>query len=275
MERGDFRPVFFNGSRLRGVYCFAGIADSWPVAVLAACLAVGDGAVACRDTALQVHGLRPADSAVVHVCSPTRWQPAVPGIVVHTTRDLIAGDWTTIGAIPVATVARTVIDMAETLDSPGRLALVDEVVFGGWAARRWLYRRAMALHQGRTGVQDVIRATAPGAEAEFRSWLERQANLAYRRLGVPPPAWNVPVNDAKGRIGIVDCLWPCGLVVEIEGLRFHTTPAQRRRDAARFNRLARRGAVLRYTWQDVVERPEAMCDEILDVLGAVDLVPGR
>lgn len=99
-----------------------------------------------------------------------------------------------------------------------------------------------------SGVLDIILATAPGAEATFRSWLERQASRAFRRLGVPQPAWNVPLDDAKGRIGIVDCLWDCDLVVEFEGLRFHTTPAQRRRDASRFNRLARRGPVLRYTW---------------------------
>lgn len=256
--------------RLRGVYRVAGVSDAWPAPVMPACLAVGGDAVACRDTALQLLGVRPADTRTIHVCRPSRWQPTVPGIMVHTTRDLIDGDRTVVEGVPTTTSARTVIDLATTLPRPQIVALVDELVFGGAVHRRWLYRRALALYPGRVGVVHIVKATAPGAEAEFRSWLERQAALAYHRFGVPAPAWNVPVNDAKGRIGIVDCLWACGLVVEIEGLRFHTTPEQRRRDAARFNRLVRRGPVLRYTWQDVVENPVQMCAEVLDVLRGGD-----
>lgn len=270
VRRGDVASVTHGDTRLAGVYRFAGVSDGWPAPVMAACLAVGGDAVACRDTALQLLGFRPADSETIHVCRPGRWQPTVPGIHVHTTRDLIDGDWDDSTGIRATTAARTVIDLAATLTKPERLALVDEMVFSGAVARQWLYRRAVALQNGRTGVLDIVRATGPGAEAEFRSWLERQASLAFRRFAVPQPNWNVPLDDAKGRIGIVDCLWPCGLVVEIEGLRFHTTPDQRRRDAARFNRLARRGPVLRYTWQDVVERPEQMCAEILDVLRGLE-----
>ena len=271
--RGEIKPVSHGDSVLRAVHRVAGTPYEWPSPVLAACLAVGGGAVACLDTALQLHGLRPVKPDIIHVCRPALWQPTVPGIVVHTTRDLIDGDRTELDSVPVASAARTVVDMARTLQRSERLALLDEVVFGGLAARRWVYRRASALQSGRIGVLDLVRATAPGAEAEFRSWLERQASRAFARFAVPPPRWNVRVDDAVGKIGIVDCLWPTGLVVEIEGLRFHTSPQQRRRDAARFNRLVRRGPVLRYTWQDVVERPEIMCREIREALGAVAPVP--
>jgi hypothetical protein len=60
-----------------------------------------------------------------------------------------------------------------------------------------------------------------------------------------------------GRIGIVDALWRLWRVVsEKEGLRFRTTPAQRHRDAERFNRLLdAEYAARRFTWLDVVERP--------------------
>ncbi len=260
-------------ARLQGVYRFCASDYEWPAPVLAACLAAGDEAVACRDTALQLHGVRDADPETVHVCSPTRWQPAIPGIVVHTTRDLIAGDRTQLAGVPVTTAARTMIDLAAVLPKAERLALVDDLIFGGKVQRQWLYRRAVALQKGRPGVSDIIRITDPGGEAEFRSWLERQASHAFDVYCVPQPQWNVRVDDAKGRIGIVDCLWPSGLVVEIEGLRFHTTPQQRRSDAARFNRLVRRGQVLRYTWSDVVQRPAAMCAEILEALAAVHPSP--
>jgi hypothetical protein len=74
---------------------------------------------------------------------------------------------------------------------------------------------------------------------------------------LPPPEWNVEVRDGAGRIGIVDALWrPWHVIGETEGLRFHTTPAQRRKDAERFNRLLdAEYAARRFTWLDVVERP--------------------
>lgn len=56
--------------------------------------------------------------------------------------------------------------------------------------------------------------------------------------------------------------------MELDGLRFHSLLAQRRRDRARQNDLVMAGyRVLRYTWQDVVKQPQRVVAEIRRALG--------
>jgi very-short-patch-repair endonuclease len=76
------------------------------------------------------------------------------------------------------------------------------------------------------------------------------------------------VHDERGLIGVVDAVFTAErLVVELEGLRFHTTPEQRGNDAARFNRLGMAGWLpLRYTWLDVVRQPGAVAGELRQAL---------
>jgi very-short-patch-repair endonuclease len=76
------------------------------------------------------------------------------------------------------------------------------------------------------------------------------------------------VHDERGLIGVVDAVFTAErLVVELEGLRFHTTPEQRGNDAARFNRLGMAGWLpLRYIWLDVVRQPGAVAGELRQAL---------
>lgn len=77
--------------------------------------------------------------------------------------------------------------------------------------------------------------------------------------------------------GIVDLAWPrLGLVVELDGRRWHaTTQAQaddRRRDRAA---TAHGWLVLRFGWQEVVHRPATVVDECRSVLTArAEAAPG-
>jgi hypothetical protein len=208
---------------------------------------------AARRHGLDVRTSAPREAEVTIPHARTR----VPrGVLVHVTRSLPPCDRHLVGAVPYTSLARTVCDLASRHDPAGTLARVDEAVAAG-AAPRWIHDRAASLADGRDGVALVRAATAPGSAAAFRSWLERVAAHVYRAAHLPEPQWNVPVRDARGRIGVVDALWPAYRVIsEKEGLRFHTSPRQRRRDAQRFNRLLDAGfTVRRFTWQDVVDRP--------------------
>ncbi|MDP9405675.1 MAG: type IV toxin-antitoxin system AbiEi family antitoxin domain-containing protein [Actinomycetota bacterium] len=251
------------------VYRYAGVPLTPVAQVAAAVRAGGPGTVASHGTALLLHGIAPVGAAHgIEVCSPTRWRPEVPGIVVHQTRRLDPCDVTSLDGVPVTSGARTVVDHAGRVDRSTLTTLVDVAVSERLCSRRWLYRRAAELRNGRAGVGIIMRLTHPGAEGEFRSWLERRGASAFRRFGVPPPQWNVALSDDHGYIGIVDAYWAWArLVVELEGLRFHTTPGQRRTDARRANRITRSYRLLRYTWDDVVHRPAEMAGEIRDALG--------
>lgn len=148
------------------------------------------------------------------------------------------------------------------------VAAIDDAICARLVGRAWLYRRARALCAGRRGVGHLVRWTAPGSEGEFRSWLGRRAAAVFRAHEVPPPTWNSAVHDERGLIGVVDAVFTAErLVVELEGLRFHTTPEQRRNDAASFNRLGVAGWLpLGYTWLDVVRQPGAVAGELRQAL---------
>lgn len=68
--------------------------------------------------------------------------------------------------------------------------------------------------------------------------------------------FNVDVRDGRGTIGPVDALHEgCGLVIELDGKRFHG-PERFQRDRTRDQRLVAMGyVVLRFTWADLEERP--------------------
>jgi hypothetical protein len=202
----------------------------------------------------------------------------LPGISLHWSRRLDECDVLRVGNARYTSVARTVNDLADPKDVWETLAILDDAVAGG-AKRTWINNRATELANGRAGARIIRDATSKESEAVFNSWLERATSHVIRAGGLPDPVWNVSVRDARGRIGIVDALWlPWRVVAELEGLRFHTTPRQRRRDAARFNRLLdAQYQPRRFTWEDIVHRPLDVVATLYGALNAAgaDLDPAR
>jgi hypothetical protein len=261
----------------RGVWRWT-TATGAPDPAVAAWLACWPHGTISHGSAAHHHGLGGAPArpeVVIAHGGPTR-RP--PGVRVHVSRALPRADRLVVGAVPYTTVARTVCDLATEADPIATLTLLDDAVAAG-AAPRWVHQRACALADGRDGVALIRAATEPGASAELRSWLERTARYVFRTAGLPEAEWNAPVHDRRGLIGVVDALWRIGetvVVSETEGLRFHTTPRARARDARRFNRLGEAGCIVRrHSWHDVVQRPVEVATTVARALiaagAAVDL----
>lgn len=254
-----------------GVYRYAG-ATGIPDAAVTAWLVFWPHGTISHDSAAHVHGFGDPP-ATAHVTVPHASRRGTTGITIHRTRGLPNKDRVWLDGVAYTSIARTVCDLADPNDAMGSLTRVDDAVAGG-AKRLWIHRRASELACGRAGVVLVRDATAPGASDEFRSWLERTCGGVYEAAGLPRPAWNERVRDRRGLIGVVDSLWRTkdtgaqrDVIAECEGLRFHTTPSQRRRDAERFNRLLAAGHVVRrFTWRDVVERPDYLAHTVADAL---------
>lgn len=247
-------------------------AEGWHAVVMGAVLAV-PGAVASHRTALWLADVarlgRPEE---IDISAPNGRTAVLEGVVVHQHRRLDACDTRILAGIPTTTCERTIIDLAAGLCLSDRLDLVDAAICDGKARRKVLHRRAGELRRGRAGLAAVIAATAPDAAKNFRSWLEAEADRRWAARGLPPPRWNVPLRDERGRIGIVDAVFADGLVVvELDGLRFHRTPAQRRADNERDRRLALSGRIaLRYTYLDIMERPDEVVAEISAAIRQVE-----
>ncbi len=79
---------------------------------------------------------------------------------------------------------------------------------------------------------------------------------------------NVEIRDADGLIGVGDVVFDrARLVLEVDGLAFHTTPEQFQRDRERQNRLVAAGwTVLRFTWRDLTTRPAYVLASVRRVL---------
>ena len=239
-----------------GVSRFTSAPGQPDVAVTAA-LACWPNAVVSHASAARWHGLTRIDPPELPEITVPHGEVRKPsGIKVHWSRSLPDGDIIRSGNIGYTTVARTVIDLASSDDPWQSLALLDDAVAAG-AKQSWIHHRARALANGRDGVALIREATHRNAASQFRSWLERAAAHVYRVGGLPDPEWNVRIRDGAGLIGIVDAYWrPWAVIAEKEGLRFHTSPQQRRADAQRFNRLLDADyRVRRFTWEDIVHDP--------------------
>jgi very-short-patch-repair endonuclease len=98
-----------------------------------------------------------------------------------------------------------------------------------------------------------------------RSDLERLFLRICREHGIPKPEVNVKIGSYT-----VDFLWrQAGLVVEVDGYRYHSDRATFRSDRARDRELGRRGLeVLRFADEEVGEEPDAVADSVLTGLRA-------
>lgn len=250
----------------------AGAPRSWRQDVLAACLDVG-GAAAYRTAAAlhPLHGFRrrPQDPIEV-IVSERRTNKTCPLAVVHATTTL---DWdediTYIGPIPVTTVARTFLGLA-ALSPPIPLEMVanavDVAVRDGIADDAWLWW--MLEHRrrsGRNGVMNLESILVDRAGlGRTESWLERQLLQVIDLAGLPRPKCQRRVRRHGAFAARVDFLYEeARLVIEVDGHGAHSTKAQRAADAERANRLQLAGyRVLRFTYDDVVRRPQVVIELI-------------
>jgi very-short-patch-repair endonuclease len=172
-----------------------------------------------------------------------------PGLRRHWTRSLKAEDVTTRHGIPCTTLQRTLIDLADVLDADAF-----EAVLRRAEARTLVDRLDLRPIHGRRGAAKLKRAhelTRSGAERAFRR--------AIRAAHLPRPEYNARWNGWE-----IDVLWRAqGLAVEIDGFAYPRSREAFRRDRRKGNALAAAGiTLLRFTYEDAVDRPAAATGEI-------------
>src|SRR5438105_9974417 len=90
------------------VYRVAGLPETWRQALMAACLAWGDGVVVSHIAAAAMWGLVGFEPGRIELSAP-RMQRRARGLPVHHPMTLARAEGTTLRGIPVTTVARTLI----------------------------------------------------------------------------------------------------------------------------------------------------------------------
>lgn len=243
--------------------------------LLAAAWCAGDGAVVSHLAAAGVWRFDGIEATAIEVSMPRPGRPRTVAGQVHRVRDLLRVDTTTVGLLPVTTPSRTLLDSAPGLE-PAQL----EEALDGACRRGQIYlpylqwRLAELRKHGRPGVSKLdallVEARRPRGE---ESWLESAFLRLVRDAGLPPPRIQVQRVARPGRTRIrLDAKYDePRLVVEIDGHATHATRRQRQADAERDARLLAAGVrVIRFTYEDIVERPGYVIATLASFLG-IDL----
>jgi very-short-patch-repair endonuclease len=267
VSRGQLRVLGLNRHRIesriaagrlqpvhRGVYA-AGhrvltIEGRWMAAVMAG----GERAVLSHASAAAAWELRRAVAGAIDVTVPGgAGRKRRAGLRVHRSTTLEVTDTTTRLAIPITTPARTIIDLAATLDGrpleqaldrAEQLRLVD---FADLARR-------IADRPGRTGspsLQAVLSLYTAGSTVT-RSEMEERFLALCDDHGLRRPDVNTRIEGLE-----VDFAWRnARLIVEVDGYAYHRSPSAFENDRERDVILVLAGwQVLRFTWTQLTRRP--------------------
>jgi very-short-patch-repair endonuclease len=200
----------------------------------------------------------------IHITVARRSGRSLAGVTVHRCRSIHPDDLTRIDGLPLTSLPRTLLDIAET-ETPARLAAVFEE-----ADRRELLdldalRAVAERNPGRRGLAPFLElveryTSTPGS----KEGIERAFALFLRERGLPLPEVNVLVHGV-----LVDCWWPeARLVVELDSRGFHGHWAARERDIGRDSGLLRQDIpTLRVTWRRLTWEPDELEADLRHLYG--------
>lgn len=267
-ESGRFTPV------QPGVYRLEGAPITWEQEVAAAVLSTGG--VASHRTAARFWSLGDYPKVELTVTRRGRGRGRVLGedVVVHSSKDLAPHHVTTRAGIPCTKPMRTLVDLGavegiEVVRDSLERAVIAQVCSVP-AVERALDDVARKGRRGAGVIRHVLDERALG-RARPDGLLEARMARLLREHGLPTPAF-------QHRVGryILDFAYVAEkLALEVDGFEVHGTPQALQADLERQNALVKAGwRVLRFTWLDVVRRPEWVAFCIKEAL-AEQVLAGR
>lgn len=231
----------------------------------AAALAAGTGASVSHVTSGVLWDLKVPRDPEAHVIVDLQRRLRIPGLRTHRI-ELAESEMAVLDGIPCTSLLRTMVDCLLWLpEEAGRTMAVDALRRGLVTVDelRAALRRTGQRH-GLGRAWSVIADIGGGAHSEA----EVRVHSLLRRGGVGGWTANEAVYDDDGLIGFVDLLFAdAWVVVEIDGRAYHSDDLAFQRDRTRQNRLIRAGyRVLRFTWDDVVSRPDEVMGQVREAL---------
>ena len=240
----------------RGVYAVAGSPESLTRRLWLGLLVLGPTAVVSHEAAAWLHRFDRCVDDRAEFTVPRARRSAGVGLIVHSTRSLPAIDRTRVDGLACTSATRTILDLAATGITTGRLeAAIDSAVRSGATSAVVLERRLQQRRgPGQAGTA-LLERVLP--DSGGHSPLERRFLTLMRTAGLPRPRPQV-VHRRDGRtFARVDFLFEPDVVVEVSGRRGHASDAERAKDAQRRNELQDAGRrVFEYTAQQVFEQPD-------------------
>ena len=246
-----------------GVFATGHANPPWEGRMLAAVKACGAGAALSHRSAAMLWGFLDHDPdrypEVTVVGGYTRVRP---GVRVHRTAQLAPIDRRRTKSVPVTSPARTLLDLAVTLDGAPLRQAVRAAQGRRLVSLRQIHE-ALSRLRPRRGCARLARAIATGP-APTKSVLESIVLDLFIDGGLVHPDVNQPMMIGGHRV-IPDFRWPHQhLVVEADGAAWHDDPISREQDAERQAVLEAAGErVLRVTWQQALSSPRRTLTRVL------------
>jgi hypothetical protein len=239
-----------------GVYALRGSTASLERDVMAACLATGG--VASHRCAAFLWKFRKFERPVVEVLVAKGHTPRLAGVTVRRTTRLDPDDRTQVGAIPVTTRARTLLDLVSVAP-----ALVEGALDGALHRRRLSLRTLQRLlerigkhHPGHRVLAPLVEARLAGRRPT-ESELEDDLLALLRRFGLPEP---VPQYPYRGRR--IDFAYPeLVLGIEANSVAAHAAKEDVQRNAEKANDLVE-WWILYFTRDDVDGTPADVARQV-------------
>jgi very-short-patch-repair endonuclease len=233
---------------------------------MAAVLACRPGSLLSHRSAAVLRGLLRTSSPLIDVS--VIGHQLKPGVRVHRMRQFHDHDRDSVDGIPVTSVARTLLDLAEVV--PDRLERAVEE-----AERLALFdlgelEALMDRSRGRRGLRVLKAALRTYRDRPFtRSELERMLSEICRAADLPIPAFNVWIAGHE-----VDAVWhDHRVVVELDGYEFHRTRAAFERDRRRDADLLLAGyRTVRFTPRRLWDEAAEVASVLRELLGVTPRV---
>jgi very-short-patch-repair endonuclease len=145
------------------------------------------------------------------------------------------------------------------------IALPDGCASGDWSGCTLASTELEVVRCAPRAIRRAIELHSPDL-ARTLSQLEERFLALCEKYGIPSPRVNRKVCGL-----MVDALWPeQRLVVELDGARAHATPAAMERDRDRDLTLRAAGfEILRYTWHQVTQQPDAVVADLRRALAII------
>lgn len=250
--------------RHRGVFAVGHVPRTRASRFHAAVLALGPEAVLSYESAAALFEIVRGAARIEVTVPTTAGRPHRDGIVVHR-QALPSAHVTTRDGIPCTSLIRVMLDLAAMRHLPALAGPFEQAQVHHGLQPEVLAAEVLSRpgHRGSRRLRVLLAGAVD--PARVRSVLELRFLRLCAQHGIPRPLMNVALGPY-----VPDFLWPeQGVVVETDGVRFHSTAAARRRDAEKDTWLRAAGyRVIRLRWADVAARSAETAARITAALAA-------
>lgn len=251
LKSGRWRRVFAR------TYAPAPYPLSFRSHAMAACLCAGEGSLVSGGTAAALHGFPGFEEGGVELTTPRR--RTIGGVQVHTTAKLPPVARATVDGIPVTSVSWTLMDLGARVDPALVERALDHCIGSGRTSIPYLVRLLDRFGgHGKRGVGILRELVDERSDSNNpHSVLERRLLRLIVAAKLPPPRAQFELVVAGSRRRL-DFAYPeARVAIEADSVEWHFGKQAWHADRRRGTEVAALGwVILRFTWNDVVSRPD-------------------